>query len=106
MKPGNTGATVRFNDDLGPVLTKDLSGVSGLPPLMCLAVPGKITSIDGAVATVDYGGITRQANISLVEAEVGIYVLIHAGYAIEVLDEEEAKKTLDLWSEVLEKMDG
>ncbi len=73
---------------------------------MCLAVPGKISSIDGAVATVDYGGITRQANISLVEAEVGTYVLIHAGYAIEVLDEEEAKKTLDLWSEVLEKMEG
>ena len=72
---------------------------------MCLAVPGKVISIEGTVATVDYGGITRQANLSLVEAEVGTYVLIHAGYAIEVLDEEEARKTLDLWNEVLEKMD-
>ena len=72
---------------------------------MCLAVPGKVISIEGAVATVDYGGITRQANLSLVDAEVGTYVLIHAGYAIEVLDEEEAKKTLDLWNEVLAKMD-
>ena len=50
-------------------------------------------------------GITRQANISLVEVSVGGYVLIHAGYAIETLDEEEAKKTLELWNEVLEKLE-
>ena len=69
---------------------------------MCLAVPGKVTLIDGNEATVDFGGITRKANISLVDAAVGSYVLIHAGYAIEVLDEKEAKRTLELWNEVLE----
>jgi hydrogenase expression/formation protein HypC len=73
---------------------------------MCLAVPGKVISIEGDVARVDYGGITRKANISLVKASVGTYVLIHAGYAIEVLDEEEAKKTLEIWDELLEKMEG
>ena len=72
---------------------------------MCLAVPGKVVSIEGDVAKVDFGGIQREANISLVDASVGLYVLIHAGYAIEVLDEEEAKKTLELWGEILDKME-
>jgi hydrogenase expression/formation protein HypC len=72
---------------------------------MCLAVPGKVTSVDGDMATVDYGGITRQANVSLVNASVGTYVLIHAGYAIEVLDEKEARKTLELWNEILTAME-
>ena len=72
---------------------------------MCLAVPGKVVSIEGDVATVDFGGIKREANISLVDASVGRYVLIHAGYAIEVLDEKEAKKTLELWGEILDKME-
>ena len=73
---------------------------------MCLAVPGKVLSIEGDTAVVDYGGIRRSANVSLVDAKVGSYVLIHAGYAIEVLDEEEARRTLELWNEVLDKMEG
>ncbi len=69
---------------------------------MCLAVPGKIESIDGDNAKIDFGGVTRKANISLVDAEVGDYVIVHAGYAIEQLDEEEAKKSLDAWDQVIE----
>lgn len=69
---------------------------------MCLAVPGKIESIEGDNAKIDFGGVTRKANISLVDAEIGDYVIVHAGYAIERLDEEEAQKSLDAWDEVIE----
>ena len=71
---------------------------------MCLAIPGKIVEIekDHQHATVDYGdGTKRKANISLVEVKKGDYVLVHAGFAIEVLDEKEAKETLSLFREML-----
>jgi hydrogenase expression/formation protein HypC len=69
---------------------------------MCLAVPAEIKSIEGHSATVDYGGVSRKANISLVDAKVGDYVIVHAGYAIQVLDKEEAEKTLEIFKEMLE----
>ena len=71
---------------------------------MCLAIPGKIIEIDSDKnhATVDYGaGTIRKANISLVEVKKGDYILVHAGFAIEVLNEKEAKETLDLFRELL-----
>ena len=71
---------------------------------MCLAIPGKIVDIDtkDESATVDYGdGTKRKANITLVEVEIGDYVLVHAGFAIQVLDEKEAEETLDLFREML-----
>ena len=71
---------------------------------MCLAIPGKIIEIssDKNHAMVDYGdGTKRQANISLVKVKKGDYVLVHAGFAIEILDEDEAKKTLELFKEML-----
>ncbi len=69
---------------------------------MCLAVPGKVVSISDDQAEIDFGGVLRKADVSMVEAEVGDWVLIHAGFAIEKLDEEEAQRTLELWKEVLE----
>lgn len=72
---------------------------------MCLAIPGKIISIDTKTnhAVIDYGeGTQRTANVSLVNASVGDYVLVHAGFAIELLDEKEAKKTLALFQEMLD----
>lgn len=69
---------------------------------MCLAVPAKIIEINGDNAKVDFGGVLRTVNISLVDVEVGEYVIVHAGFAIEIMDEEEAKKTLDLFREVME----
>jgi len=71
---------------------------------VCLAIPGKIIEIssDKNHAMVDYGdGTKRQANISLVKVKKGDYVLVHAGFAIEILDESEAKKTLELFREML-----
>jgi len=68
---------------------------------MCLAVPVKITLIEGDQADVDIGGVSRRVSIALTpEARVGDYVLLHTGYAINVLDEAEAKETLD----ILERM--
>ena len=68
---------------------------------MCLAVPGKIVSIQGSIAVVDFGGVQRETNISLVEAKVGDYVIVHAGFAIQIVDEEDAKETIKLWEELL-----
>jgi hydrogenase expression/formation protein HypC len=73
---------------------------------MCLAVPGEIKSVEGAVAKVDFGGVTRTANLSLVEAKVGDYVIVHAGYAIQVLDKDEAEKTLEVFRELLSQEDA
>ena len=70
---------------------------------MCLAVPGKILEIQGDKATVEYGeGVTNRANITLVEVEVGSYVLVHAGFAIKVLKEKDALETIEIWKQVLE----
>jgi hydrogenase expression/formation protein HypC len=69
---------------------------------MCLAIPAKIMSLQGEKAQVDFGqGVLRDVNVSLVEAKLGDYVLVHAGYAIQVLEEREALETLSLWKDVL-----
>lgn len=70
---------------------------------MCLAVPVKIVSIEGDQAEVDIGGVSRTVSIVLTpEANVGDYVLLHTGYAINVLDEEEALETLSLLERMVE----
>ena len=70
---------------------------------MCLAIPAKVMNIDGSKANVDFGqGVLREVNVSLVEAKVGDYVLVHAGYAIQVIEEKEALETLSLWNSILE----
>ena len=76
---------------------------------MCLAIPGKVVEIDKNKehATVDYGdGTKRKANISLVEIKIGDYILVHAGFAIEVLKEKEAQETLSLFREMLSSGEG
>ena len=68
---------------------------------MCLAVPVMIQNIEGTQAVVELGGVKRTISLILTpEAEVGNYVLVHAGYAIGIVDEEEAKETLLLLEEM------
>lgn len=71
---------------------------------MCLAIPAKIEVIDNENAKVKVGSLTQECYLGLVpEARVGDYVIVHAGYAISVLDPVEAEKTLDLfrqWGEI------
>lgn len=71
---------------------------------MCLAVPGKILSIsDGAHAEVDMLGARREVSVRLTPgAKVGEYVLVHAGFAIQVIDAAEAAKTLQLVEDLAE----
>lgn len=68
---------------------------------MCLAIPAKIISIKDQEAVIDIAGIRREASLWLTpEAKVGDYVLLHTGFAIAVLDEQEAKETIALIEEV------
>jgi hydrogenase expression/formation protein HypC len=75
---------------------------------MCLALPGKIESIDGEdslerTAKVNFGGVKKEVYLAYVpEAEVGDYVIVHAGFAINRLDEEEARQTLDDFRRIAE----
>ena len=60
-------------------------------------------NLNGNKANVDFGqGVLREVNVSLVEAKVGDYVLVHAGYAIQIIEEKDAKETLSLWNSILE----
>ncbi len=68
---------------------------------MCLAIPALVKSIDGYQAEVDIDGVTRQVSLQLTpEAKIGDYVLLHTGYAINVIDEDEAQETLRLLKEL------
>ena len=74
---------------------------------MCLAVPGRVVDIiDGGdiafrVGKVDFGGIRKEVNLAYTpEAEIGKYVLVHVGFAISVIDEDEAKRVFELLQEM------
>ena len=69
---------------------------------MCLAIPGKILTIDGVTGVVNMSGVQVNVGLQLVpEAKVGDYVLLHAGFAIQVIDEEEALETEELLAEYI-----
>lgn len=69
---------------------------------MCLAVPVRIAKKEDMRAWVEFGGLTRETNLMLVpDAQVGDYVLLHAGFAIQKLDQEEAEETLRLFAEIV-----
>ena len=73
---------------------------------MCLAVPGIITSITGddpftRMGKVNFGGISKEISLAYVpEATVGNYVIVHVGFALSVLDEDEARQTLEYLAQI------
>lgn len=69
---------------------------------MCLAVPGKVSAIEGRIGTIDFGGgLTRKAAFDLMpDLKIGDYVLVHAGYVISRIDEAEALETLKIIREM------
>jgi len=74
---------------------------------MCLAVPLRVIEISGDIGVVEMGGLRRRTNLSLVEnPKVGDYVIVHAGFAISILDQQQAEETLDLIARCIEKADG
>ena len=74
--------------------------------MMCLAVPGKILSIENSdsplrLGQVSFGGIIKEVSLACVpEAKIGDYVIVHAGFAISILDEQEAAKTFEYLDEL------
>ena len=73
---------------------------------MCLAIPGKIINIDGPSALVDFDGIKQNVIVALVQnPEVGKYVIVHAGYAIEMMNEEDAFEVINQWKEIAKDQD-
>lgn len=74
---------------------------------MCLAVPGKLVERKGSKGIVDFQGLRREADLSLMdEVKVGDYVLVHAGFVIQTVEEEVARETYGLLAEVFGAEDG
>jgi len=74
---------------------------------MCIAIPGRVTEVQNDnTATVDLGGIKRNVKLDLIggsnESLIGSYVLVHVGYAISVISEEEGKETLELLEQLVD----
>jgi len=67
---------------------------------MCIAVPGKVIALEENHAKVDFNGNTVNVNTGLVEPKVGQYVLVHAGCAIEVMEQDKAQELIDLFAEL------
>lgn len=68
---------------------------------MCLAIPALIKNIDNGIATVDIGGVQKQTSLMLTpQATVGDYVLLHAGYAVSIVNTAEAEASLSLFEEL------
>ena len=73
---------------------------------MCLSIPAKVISIEGEKARVSLGGAEYNAALDLVDdVKVGDYVLLHSGFAIQIIDEKEAMETMRLLNEIIEKDD-
>jgi hydrogenase expression/formation protein HypC len=76
---------------------------------MCLAIPGLVESVEGRTAVVDFGGVKREAIIDLMEpgsVKAGVYVLVHTGFVIQILDRQEAEETLEIWREILNNVEN
>jgi len=72
---------------------------------MCLAIPAKILVVDGLEGDVELSGITRRVSLQLTpDAREGDYVLLHTGYAISLIDEDEARETLEMFRELGETL--
>ena len=67
---------------------------------MCIAIPGKVTEIHENKARVDFNGNLVDVNIGLVEPKIGQYVLVHAGCAIEVMEQDQARELIELFGEL------
>lgn len=76
---------------------------------MCLSIPSKITKIDkeNNIATVDTMGVSRQASLDLIDQEVtiGDYVLIHIGFAMNKIDEEDALLSLEVYADIIKQIE-
>jgi hydrogenase expression/formation protein HypC len=73
---------------------------------MCLAIPGKILEIKGDTALIDFDGVKQNVIIALIQnPQIGKFVIVHAGYAIEQINEKEAMEAINQWKEIAEDQD-
>ncbi len=72
---------------------------------MCLGIPAKVLEVRGDVGVVELGGIRKEVDASLVDVKPGDYVIVHAGAMISKLSPEEAKETLELWDELIRRLE-
>ena len=73
---------------------------------MCLAIPGKILELEGNSALVDFDGIKQKVIVALIQNPVvGKFVIVHAGYAIEMMNEKEALEAIEQWKEIAADQD-
>lgn len=70
---------------------------------MCIAMPGKIISLEGDTARADFGGNTVDVNVGLIDAQIGQYVLVHAGCAIEVMEKDKAEELIEIFADLEER---
>jgi hydrogenase expression/formation protein HypC len=89
-------------EDPDEIATLEPLSWMGYTKAMCLAVPARITKIEGAMAEAEIGGITRRVSVVFTpDVKVGDYVVMHAGYAINILDQQEAEATFRLLEAVM-----
>lgn len=69
---------------------------------MCIAIPGKVIATDGTTAQVDFRGNSVNVNVGLIDPQPGQYVLVHAGCAIEVMEQDKAQELIELFSDLEE----
>lgn len=74
---------------------------------MCLAIPMKVKTINGSEAVAEVGGVEYRANLTILpDVNVGDYIIVHAGFAIEKLDEAAALETLQIWQDIADFNQG
>ena len=104
-KPQRSGASTDLTPGVGFASLARLECVQGEVVEMCLAVPMRIKSVDGYEAVCEAKGIERSISLFMLQGEPiapGDHVLVHVGYAIQKVSEEEARLTWDLFDEILE----
>ncbi|MDD5687806.1 MAG: HypC/HybG/HupF family hydrogenase formation chaperone [Elusimicrobia bacterium] len=68
---------------------------------MCLAIPGKVISIDGKIANVDFSGLTRKVGLDLLpNVKCGDYIIVHAGFAIQIIGAKDAKERIEIFKKI------
>ncbi|RLG54028.1 MAG: HypC/HybG/HupF family hydrogenase formation chaperone [Thermoproteota archaeon] len=72
---------------------------------MCLGIPAKVVEVRGEVGIVEFGGVRKEVDASLIDVKPGDYVIVHAGAMISRLSPEEAQETIKLWEEVIRKLE-
>jgi len=73
---------------------------------LCLGIPAKVIEVRGDTGVVEFRGVRKEVDASLLDVKPGDYVIIHAGAMISKLSPEEAKETLELWDELIRKLEG